>query len=152
MYICTTNSAAQHGECQITPGSAALWVTSAYACAAYELIATGITQAEPFLLCVSKCFAFITNFLTALRIHTRNAARSCILIVIEQICVVCQIFKTVYPICLFLGVFQHPEYTSIQPWNKFVYKNRVQILVRQEWLTACHFRSTSSISGPVQQV
>lgn len=35
-------------------------------------------------------------------------------------------------------------------WNKFVNQNRVQILLRQEWLTACHFRSTSSISGPVQ--
>lgn len=26
----------------------------------------------------------------------------------------------------------------------------MQILLRQEWLTACHFRSTSPISGPVQ--
>lgn len=56
--------------------------------------------------------------------------------------------------CFFRGLgrelFQYSEYTSIHSGIKFVNQNRVQILLRQECLTACHFRSTSPISGPVQ--
>lgn len=59
----------------------------------------------------------------------------------------------VYEHC-FLGlgtqIFQYSELGQHAWRNTFVNENWVQILLWRECLTARHFRSTSSISGPVQ--